>query len=261
MSVAIARPAAVDRQLFLLACTEMAVFGVVLTTLGAVLPAIVDRFGISMADAGALFTLVTFGVLVGSLVFGPIVDRYGYKGMLCGATALIALGLEGIAFAPSMLWMRGSVLVVGIVGGMVNGGANALAADVSADGRSGGLALVGSCFGIGAVGVPLALSVRLGPLSYAPVISWSGLVSLLAVVFGTTLRFPPPKLARGNAFAHSGRLFGDSVLLLMGTILFLESGIEGAIGGWTTTYAAQELTLGTRASLLLLALFWFGLTL
>jgi len=255
-------PRSVERQLFLLACIELAVFGIVLTTLGAVLPAIVDRFGISMADAGALFTLVTFGVLVGSLVFGPIVDRYGYKGMLCGATALIALGLEGIAFAPSMLWMRGSILLVGVVGGMVNGGANALGADLSAEGRSGGLALVGSCFGIGAVGVPLALSVRQGPLSYAPVISWSGLAVLLAVAFASTLRFPPPKQTRGGAaLTDSRRLVGDPVLLLMGVILFLESGIEGVIGGWTTTYAAQELRLGTRPSLLLLALFWFGLTL
>ena len=261
MSVAITAPARANRQLFYLACSEMAVFGVVLTTLGAVLPAVVDRFGISMADAGALFTLLTLGVLVGSLLFGPIVDRNGYKGMLCGATALIGVGLEGIAFAPSILWMRGSILLVGVVGGMVNGGANALAADVSADARSGGLALVGSCFGIGAVGVPLALAARVGVLSYAPVIAWSGLAVLVAVAYGSALRFPPPKQARGVALTDSRRLLGDRVLLLMGVILFLESGVEGVIGGWTTTYAARELGLGSRAALVMLALFWLGLTL
>ena len=260
--VTVTVPRSVERQLFLLACIELAVFGVVLTTLGAVLPAVVDRFGISMADAGALFTLVTFGVLIGSLLFGPIVDRYGYKGMLCAATALIAVGLEGIAFAPSMLWMRASIALVGIVGGMVNGGANSLAADLSADGRSGGLAIVGSCFGIGAVGVPLALAAHVGPLSYTPVISWSGLAVLVAVVYASALRYPPPKQSQGGAaLTDSRRLLGDPVLLLMGVILFLESGIEGVIGGWTTTYAGQELGLGSRASLLLLALFWFGLTL
>jgi MFS transporter, FHS family, glucose/mannose:H+ symporter len=249
------------KALFLLACMEMAVFGVVMTTLGAVLPAVVDRFGISKADAGALFTLVNLGVLIGSLLFGPIADRYGYKGMLAGATALIAVALEGIAFAPSMAVLRASVIVVGAAGGLVNGGANALAADLSAGGRSGGLALVGSCFGIGAVGVPLALSARNGALIYAPVIAWAGAIVLLVVVYAATLRFPPPKQARGFPLAHAGRLLGDPVLLLMGIVLFLESGVEGVIGGWTTTYAGEELGLGGRLALVLLALFWLGLTL
>ena len=94
------------RVLFIVACLGMLTFGIVLTTLGSVLPSLVARFGIGKADAGALFLLMSFGILVGSVVFGPIVDRRGYKGMLLLAVALIALGLEGIAFAPSVGWLR-----------------------------------------------------------------------------------------------------------------------------------------------------------
>jgi hypothetical protein len=43
----------------------MLAFGIVLTTLGAVLPSLVERFGIDKSAAGALFLLMSFGILVG----------------------------------------------------------------------------------------------------------------------------------------------------------------------------------------------------
>ena len=137
------------RTLFAIACLGMLAFGIVLTTLGAVLPSVIERFGIDKAVAGSLFLLMTFGILLGSIVFGPIVDRNGYKGMLLLALALIVVGLEGIAFAPSMAWLRVAVSLIGFGGGIINGGTNALVADVSADGRTAGLSLLGVFFGVG----------------------------------------------------------------------------------------------------------------
>ena len=91
----------------------MLAFGIVLTVLGAVLPSVIGRFGIDKAQAGSLFLLMTLAILAASLVFGPMVDRYGYKGMLLLATALIALGLEGIAFAGSLAILRVAIVLIG----------------------------------------------------------------------------------------------------------------------------------------------------
>ncbi|MGH7650553.1 MAG: MFS transporter, partial [Gemmatimonadaceae bacterium] len=74
------------RYLFACACLGLLTFGIVFTTLGSVLPSIMVRFGIDKAAAGALFLLMSFGILAASLVFGPLVDRYGYKGILLAAT-------------------------------------------------------------------------------------------------------------------------------------------------------------------------------
>src|SRR4029453_6884579 len=104
------------RTLFAICCLGMLSFGIVLTTLGAVLPSVIERFGIDKAVAGSLFLLMTSGILVGSVVFGPLVDRNGYKGPLLLATALIVLGLEGIAFAPSMMWLRVAIATIGFGG-------------------------------------------------------------------------------------------------------------------------------------------------
>ena len=249
------------RALFAVACLGMLAFGIVLTTLGAVLPSLVARFGIDKADAGALFLLMSFGILVGSVVFGPMVDRRGYKGMLVVAVALIAVGLQGIAFAPSVGWLRAAVAVIGFGGGIVNGGTNALVADISAEGRSAGLSLLGVFFGVGAVGVPFALGLLLGRFSYSTLIAAVGGLVLVPLIVAVATRFPAPKQAQGFPLADAGRLLRDPVLLLMGLMLFLESGMEITVGGWTATYFQEELGLTGQRALVLLSLYWLGMML
>jgi len=247
--------------LFAVAGLGMLSFGVVLTTLGAVLPSLVSRFGIDKAGAGALFLLMSFGILLGSLVFGPIVDRRGYRGMLLFAALLIVVGLEGIAFAPTLGWLRASIALIGFGGGIVNGGTNALVADISAEGRGAGLSLLGVFFGAGAVGVPFVLALLLGRFSYAAIIAGVGALVLLPLIVTPTTRFPAPKQAQGFPLAAAGRLLGDPVLLVMGLMLFLESGMEITVGGWSATFVSEELGLSERSALLLLSLYWMGMML
>lgn len=247
--------------LFAVACLGMLVFGIVLTTLGAVLPSLVERFGIDKAGAGALFVLMSFGILVGSVVFGPVVDLRGYKRVLVVAAALIALGLAGIAFAPSVAWLRAAIVLVGLGGGVINGGTNALVADVSAGERSAGLSLLGVFFGAGAVGVPFALALLLGRFSYTALMAGVAALVLIPLVITAIARFPAPKQARGFPLADAGRLIRDPVLLLMGLMLFLESGMEISVGGWTATYFQEELGLAGQSALVFLSLYWLGMML
>lgn len=247
--------------LFSVACLGMLAFGIVLTTLGAVLPSLVERFGIDKAGAGVLFVLMSFGILVGSVVFGPIVDLRGYKRVLVVAVALIALGLGGIAFSPSVAWLRAAIVLVGLGGGVINGAANALVADVSAGERSAGLSLLGVFFGVGAVGVPFALAILLGRFSYSALIAGVAALVLLPLVVAAVARFPAPKQAQGFPLVDAGRLIRDPVLLLMGLMLFLESGMEISVGAWTATYFQEELGLAGQRALVFLSLYWLGMML
>jgi fucose permease len=248
-------------MLFAIACMGMLAFGIVLTTLGAVLPSVITRFGIDKAVAGSLFLLMTFGILVGSLVFGPIVDRNGYKNMLLLATALIAIGLEGIAFAPSMGWLRVAIALIGFGGGIINGGTNALVADLSAEGRSAGLSLLGVFFGVGAVGVPFVLSNLLGILTYSTIIAAVGALVIIPFLVTVATPFPAPKQPHGFPLAAAKELLRDSVLLTMGLMLFLESGMEITVGGWTATFFKEELQIGEQRALVYLSLYWLGMML
>jgi MFS transporter, FHS family, glucose/mannose:H+ symporter len=238
------------------------IFGIVLTTLGAVLPSVIERFGIDKAAAGMLFLLMSFGILAGSLVFGPLVDRYGYKWLLLASAALIFVGLEGIAFAPSMGTLRMAVLLIGFGGGVINGGVNALVADISAEGERGAaISLLGVFFGVGAVGVPFALGMFLEYSSYTAIIAGVGAVVLGAIAFMTVTQFPAPKQPQGFPIAQAAGLLRDPVLLLFGFMLFLESGVELTVGGWTATFFRDELGVTGERALVLLSLYWLGMML
>lgn len=249
------------RALFNCACLGLLTFGIVLTTLGTVLPAVIPRYGIDKAAAGALFTLLTLGILIGSLVCGPVVDRYGYKGILIAATVLIIAGLQGIAFAPSMAWLRFGVILIGFGGGVVNGGTNALVADISIESRGAGLSLLAVFFAVGAMGVPFVLGILPARFSYSIVMAWVGALVLIPLVVIALTRFPEPKQAQGFPIAEAGRLVRDPVLLLMGFMLFLESGMEITVGGWTSTFFNEEMAVPARTALIYLSLYWMGMML
>ena len=148
----------------------MLIFGIVITVLGSVLPSVIVKFSMAHAEAGSLFIMMSIGMMAGSLLFGPIVDRYGYKGMLIVSSGLVFLSIEGIAFAPSVFILKLSLFVVGFSGGAVNGGTNALVSDISDNNRGSDLSLLGVFFGIGALGVPFLLGTFLDSFSYESLI-------------------------------------------------------------------------------------------
>ncbi|HEU4747955.1 MAG TPA: MFS transporter [Gemmatimonadaceae bacterium] len=239
----------------------MLVFGIVLTTLGSVLPSIMERFGIDKAEAGSLFLLMTLGILGASLIFGPLVDRYGYKGMLLAATVLVAAALEGIALAQSMIALRFAVIVIGFGGGIINGASNALVADISGGERAASLNLLGVSFGVGAMAVPFALGVLSNRFSQSAIVAGVGVLVLLVVVLIAIPAFPAPKQPNGFPIAAAGQLVRDKLILLMGVMLFLQSGIEITVGGWTSTFVTEVLAVPPRDALIILSLYWMGMML
>lgn len=249
------------RALFIVACLGMLTFGIVLTTVGAVLPTVSARFGIDKSAAGSLLFLLSFGILIGSVVFGPMADGHGYKGILLLSFALIVIGFEGIAFATSMRWLRLAVALIGFGGGIINGAANALVADISGDERAGGLSVVGAFFGVGAVGVPFTLGALLGIYGYSTIIGAVGVIVLVPFAITAVTAFPAPKHSTGFPLADASRLLRDPPLLTMGLMLFLESGMEIVVGGWTTTFLQEELRVPDRRALVYLSLFWLGMML
>ncbi len=248
------------RRVFACAWLGMLVFGVVLTALGAILPSVITRFHLGRTDAGALLSLMSLGVLLGSVIFGPVVDRSGYRAPLAVAIALVAVGLEGVAFAPGLGALRAAILVVGFGGGVINGGTNALVADVSAGERSAGLSLLGVFFGVGALGVPLLVGSLAGRVSPERLLGLIGAAVLVVVLVVAATAFPAPKQAQGFPVAAGLRLLREPALLAFGALLFLQSGIEITLGGWTSSFLKDELAIPEGRAVALLSLYWVAMT-
>lgn len=247
------------KKIFAAACVGMLMFGIVMALLGALLPSVIVKYGMSKADAGTLFLFMSFGMLPGNLIFGPVVDRFGYKGLLVVCTIVIFGGFIGIALAQSAFWLKFSLFFIGFAGSVINGGTNALVSDISTESRGSGLSFLGIFFGIGAFGIPFALGTLLDLFTYEMIITGVGALFLLPLIFFAMLKFPSPKHARGFPVSEAIGLTKEVPLLLFGIILFLQVGMEMTVGGWAATFFNEELGVESHRSVLVLSLFWLGM--
>jgi MFS transporter, FHS family, glucose/mannose:H+ symporter len=244
---------------FMAACAGMFLFGIVLISLGSLLPALTAKFSLSEVTAGSLASLLPFGVLAGSIVFGPIVDRYGYKALLVVCTIVVFLSLEGIALAGAFIMVQASIFAIGFGGGVLNGATNALVADISTEGRGAGLSLLGVFFGVGALGMPAVLALLSQDFSQEAIVRGIGIFVLAVSAFFLVVRFPVPKQPQGFPLAKGFSLVKDNTLILLGFILFFQSGMEGMVNNWTTTFLQHEVNTTAEQSLFALSCFVAGM--
>jgi MFS family permease len=232
---------------FAAACLGMLLFGIVFLSLGSVNNMLVDRFHLDDNGIGTLTALLPFGILAGSLIFGPIVDRFGYKWLLIVCALLVCLGLEGMAFAHDKSLVQFFVFLIGFGGGVLNGATNALAADVSEGERGAKLSLLGVFFGIGALGMPSTLAALSRHFSLAAIVAGIGAFVLVPVVYFFVIQFPPAKQkpAPGSAFKGFA-LLKDPVFLFAGLALAVQSGMEGMSNDWMTRYFKKVTLVGER---------------
>jgi fucose permease len=208
-----------------------------------------------------LFSILPFGILTGSLLFGPVVDRYGYKILLAASCAFLFAGFEGIAFGLSADLIKIFVFMVGFGGGAINGATNALVSDISDSHKGADLSLLGVFFGIGALGMPLILGLLKNTLSFEVILAAVGMITIAAGIFFLVIKFPPPKQSQGFPISQSIRLVKDKVLIFIGIFLFFQSSFEGIINNWTTSYLINHLEIREDFALYALSSFVAGMTL
>ena len=73
---------------FVAACAGMAFFGVAMLSLGPIL----GKLGAVVGEgANALPSTMSIGIILGTVIFGPVVDKFGYKGLLIAASVSVAV--------------------------------------------------------------------------------------------------------------------------------------------------------------------------
>ncbi len=246
---------------FTAACIGMCFFGVSMITLGAVLPSLIAKLNLSGLQTTSLVTFLPLGMLAGSLIFGPIVDRFGHKALLVPSCIIVLLGMEGLAFFESVPLLQASIVGIGLGGGILNGETNALVSDISGESEKGSrLSFLGMFYGLGALGIPMLLGSLSRHYSFETILLGIGVVMLAGIIFCIPVRFPAPKQAQGFPVKEGLGLLKESSLLLLSFILFFQSGIEGVCNNWSTSYFGQMTDIPANQALIALTCMVAGLT-
>lgn len=246
---------------FTAACIGMCFFGVSMITLGSVLPSLVTKLELSGLQTTSLVTFLPIGMLAGSLIFGPIADRFGHKALLVPSCIIVLSGLEGLIFFENIPLLQISIVGIGLGGGILNGETNALVSDISGESEKGSrISFLGVFYGLGSLGIPSLLGILSEHYSFETILQGIGIIMLAGILFCIPIRFPAPKQAQGFPVKEGLGLLKESSLLLLSFILFFQSGIEGVCNNWSTSYFGQVTDIPANQGLIALTCMVAGLT-
>ncbi|HOM98824.1 MAG TPA: MFS transporter [Acidobacteriota bacterium] len=237
------------------------VFGIALATLGAILPTLFETIRLNPSEAGSLFLLLNFGCLLSTVLGGWAFDRSGYRTILVICAVGCSVSLGGLAQASTYPACVLFSFLLGVGGGGLNVGTNAMVAELYPKQEAAALNRLGMFFGFGAFSIPLVIGSLLERWGLTAILlAAAGMAAISAFVF-LLQTFPAPKHAEGLPFSEVTALLRQPFLMVLAFLLFFESGNEMTTGGWLSTFAVDRLGATPAQGAFYLSVFWGALIL
>ena len=200
------------------------VFGIVLAVLGAILPSLFLSIQLNPTQAGSLFLFLNLGALMVTLAGGPSFDRFGYRRILILSSLLATAGAVTLGLAGHYEALCLGSFVLGLGGGGLNLGTNALVSELYPSREGVALNRLGVFFGLGTLFIPLCIGLLLNAFGLRTILFLAGAVALLPAMMYFFLPFPSAKHAGGFPFREAASLLRSPFVLLLGLLLFFQSG-------------------------------------
>ena len=199
------------------------------------LPAFTTHFDLSLADRGALIAALFVGLLIGSVLSGPLVDRSGYRAAIAGSTAAIAFLLPAFAFAATYPLALLALGCVGLSSAALNTAANALSSDLFPEQRGRRMNVIAVAFSVGGLLLPSAIAAASAFVSWRAAIAAGAAVSAATSLAALAATSRPR--ARSAAVWHTIRGFLVQPGFLQFCLLVAcGAANEGTFAGWTSSY-------------------------
>jgi fucose permease len=234
------------------------VYGMIAAMLGTILPELSERFHLTPKQNGTIATVQALGLIIASLGVGPLLDTQGDK-------AGLILGLGSIAAALFLLPRAkgyGNILLLlfllGMGGGIVVTGANALANGASGSQSAVVLNLVNLFFGLGGLATPF-IAANIFKRNWVRLCYTVAGLTVAALAVQVFAKMPAPA---GNAqflLAQVGPILGKPVIFMLGLFLFLYITCEVGVWNWLPRHLIAQGIPESRALNILSLGFALGL--
>jgi fucose permease len=198
------------------------------------------------------------GLIIASLGVGPLLDNEGKKLGLIIGLAFIAIALFAL---PRSSGFRGVVFllfVLGVGGGIVVTGANALVSDVGEAHRATALNLVNLFFGLGGLATPF-IAANLFARNWVRLCYTIAALTVVTLAIQAATKMPGPSGAAGFVLADAAPVLGRPLLFLLGIFLFLYVSCEVGIWNWLPRHLIAQGIPESRALNILSLGFALGL--
>jgi FHS family glucose/mannose:H+ symporter-like MFS transporter len=214
--------------------------GVVMELLGPMLPVLSRRWSLDDTQAGYLFIGQWVTSIVGMLLSGVLVERYGSRITLAIGLLLMAVGMSGLA---SDGWILGfaSVCIFGAGSGVTTPAANLLIAKSNPSKSAAALNLLNSSWGVGAMACPflVAAAQRSHRTSYFLYGMAAALVLLAINLSFVRFRADSDWLPVETLPHAHARIWKNRLVPVIAALFFVYVGIETSVGGWVASYARR----------------------
>jgi fucose permease len=225
--------------LILAAVVAIFVYGVIAAMLGTILPDLSQRFHLTPKQNGVIAFAQAMGLAIASVGVGPLIDNEGKKIGLIIGLALVAVALASLPKARGFGGIIALLFMLGLGGGVVVTGANALVSDVAEAHRATALNLVNLFFGLGGMATPF-LAANLLKRDTVKLCYAAGLLAAIALAVQWAAPIPGPSGVESFVLADAGAVLGKPILLLCGLLLFLYVSCEVGIWNWLAQHLISQ---------------------
>ncbi|GAB4358279.1 MAG: MFS transporter [Bryobacter sp.] len=226
-------------MLLVAAIMAIFVYGMIAAMLGSILPDLSKRFDLSPSQNGAIATMQAIGLVIGSLLQGPLIDLQGKKVGLVLGLALIAAALFLLPRSKGFSSIRINMLILGIGGGIIVAGANALVNDVKTDNPTAVFNGFNTFFGLGGIATPFIAANLFGGNSFK-LCNFTALLTLATLVLHGATDMPKPTGVVQFQFGDVPSLLTNPQLLLPSLLLFLYVAAEVGVWNWLVRHLIAQ---------------------
>ena len=234
------------------------VYGMIAAMLGTILPELSERFRLTPTQNGTIATVQALGLIIASLCVGPLLDTQGDKVGLILGLGSIAAALFLLPRAKSYGNILLLLFLLGMGGGIVVTGANALANGVSGSQSAVVLNLVNLFFGLGGLATPF-IAANIFKKNWVRLCYTIAGLTVAALAVQVFAKMPAPT---GNAqflLAQVGPILGKPVIFMLGLFLFLYITCEVGVWNWLPRHLIAQGIPESRALNILSLGFALGL--